>query len=100
MVDFDNLVERALAEYPLYERIVEYKIDGMPNVEIQESLEKLSEGRTTIVVAHRLSSIKGADEIIVITQDGAVERGTHNELIENDGIYAGLYKYQFRSLTE
>ena len=67
---------------------------------IQESLEKLSEGRTTIVVAHRLSTIKNADEIIVITQEGAVERGTHTELLNQNGIYAELYRYQFKSLAE
>ena len=75
-------------------------LDNATEMLIQESLEKLSEGRTTIVVAHRLSTIKGADEIIVVTQEGAVERGTHSELIEKNGIYAGLYKYQFKSLTE
>ena len=62
--------------------------------------KKLSEGRTTIVVAHRLSTIKNADEIIVINQDGVAERGTHEQLLNLGGIYAELYKYQFKSLTE
>jgi ATP-binding cassette subfamily B protein len=57
-------------------------LDNATEMLIQESLEKLSEGRTTIVVAHRLSTIKNADEIIVITGSGVAERGTHNELLE------------------
>ncbi|MBQ3572573.1 MAG: ABC transporter ATP-binding protein [Clostridia bacterium] len=75
-------------------------LDNATEMLIQESLEKLSEGRTTIVVAHRLSTIKNADEIIVITQEGAVERGTHAELLNQNGIYAELYRYQFKSLAE
>ena len=75
-------------------------LDNATEMLIQESLEKLSEGRTTIVVAHRLSTIKNADEIIVITSAGVAERGTHNELLEKGGIYSELYKYQFKSLVE
>ncbi len=75
-------------------------LDNATEMLIQESLEKLSEGRTTIVVAHRLSTIKNADEIIVINQDGVAERGTHEQLLNLGGIYAELYKYQFKSLTE
>ncbi len=75
-------------------------LDNATEMLIQESLEKLSEGRTTIVVAHRLSTIKNADQIIVITNEGAVERGTHSELLKQNGIYAELYKYQFKSLAE
>ena len=75
-------------------------LDNATEMLIQESLEKLSQGRTTIVVAHRLSTIKNADEIIVITHEGAVERGTHAQLLEKDGIYAELYRYQFKSLSE
>ena len=63
---------------------------------IQSALEKLAEGRTSIIVAHRLSTIKHADEIIVLTENGVQERGTHEELLEKNGIYAGLYRYQFR----
>ena len=55
---------------------------------IQKSLEELSEGRTTITIAHRLSTIRTADEIIVITEDGIAERGTHEQLLEQNGIYA------------
>lgn len=75
-------------------------LDNATEMLIQESLEKLSEGRTTIVVAHRLSTIKNADEIIVITSEGVAERGTHTNLLAKGGIYSELYKYQFKSLAE
>ena len=58
---------------------------------IQHSLEELSKNRTTITIAHRLSTIKNADEIIVLTENGIAERGTHDTLLENTGIYAGYY---------
>ncbi len=56
-------------------------LDNETEIKIQKSLEKLSSGRTTIVIAHRLSTIRNADEIIVITKNGIVERGDHNQLI-------------------
>ena len=58
---------------------------------IQHSLEELSKNRTTITIAHRLSTIKNADKIIVITENGIAERGTHETLLEKNGIYAGYY---------
>ena len=58
---------------------------------IQHSLEELSKNRTTITIAHRLSTIKNVDEIIVITENGIAERGTHETLLEKNGIYAGYY---------
>ena len=58
---------------------------------IQRSLEELSKDRTTITIAHRLSTIKNVDEIIVITENGIAERGTHESLLEKNGIYAGYY---------
>lgn len=71
-------------------------LDNVTEMQIQEALERLSVGRTTIVVAHRLSTVKNADEIVVLSADGIVERGTHSELIEKSGVYATLYNYQFR----
>lgn len=68
----------------------------MTEMQIQRSLFELAKGRTTIVVAHRLSTVKTADEIIVLTQDGIIERGTHDQLIKNHGLYEELYQYQFR----
>ena len=58
---------------------------------IQRSLEELSQNRTTITIAHRLSTIRDADEIIVITEDGIAERGTHEELLDMNGVYAAYY---------
>jgi ATP-binding cassette subfamily B protein len=72
-------------------------LDNRSEKIIQESLEKLAKGRTTLVVAHRLSTVINADQIIVLTESGIVERGKHNELIENGGEYAQLYNEQFSS---
>ena len=58
---------------------------------IQHSLEELSKNRTTITIAHRLSTIKNADEIIVLTENGIAERGTHETLLDKNGIYAAYY---------
>ena len=66
-------------------------LDNVTEREIQQSLEELSKDRTNLVVAHRLSTIKNADEIIVLTEEGIKERGSHNELIEKRGIYSKLH---------
>lgn len=63
---------------------------------VQESLEKLAKGRTTFVIAHRLSTIRNAQKILVLTENGIAESGTHQELLEKDGIYAELYNMQFQ----
>lgn len=62
---------------------------------IQQSLEDLAKNRTTITIAHRLSTIRNADEILVVSDSGIAERGTHEELIEENGIYAHYYEMQF-----
>ena len=72
-------------------------LDNATEMQIQASLEELSRGRTVIVVAHRLSTIKNADEILVIGDSGIIEKGTHDELIAKDGEYRKLYEYQFRT---
>ncbi len=72
-------------------------LDNATEMLIQDSLSKLSQGRTTLVVAHRLSTVKNADEIIVVTANGIEERGTHAELIEKGGIYRNLYEFQFKN---
>ena len=59
---------------------------------VQKSLEKLAQGRTTFTIAHRLTTIKNADRILVLTENGIEESGSHTELIEKGGIYAELYK--------
>lgn len=71
-------------------------LDNMTEMQIQAALEKLSIGRTTIVVAHRLSTVKNADEIMVINNEGIIEKGNHEELLNLDGVYANLYQYQFK----
>lgn len=63
---------------------------------VQESLEKLAKGRTTFVIAHRLSTIRNAQKILVLTENGIAESGTHQELLEKNGIYAELYNMQFQ----
>lgn len=71
-------------------------LDNATEIMIQQSLDELCKGRTTLVVAHRLSTIKNADEIAVVSGGEICESGTHNELIEQNGIYAMLHKQQFR----
>ncbi len=71
-------------------------LDNVTEMQIQKSLEELSLGRTVIVVAHRLSTVKGADKIAVIDGEGIAELGTHEELLALGGEYAKLYSYQFK----
>ena len=59
---------------------------------IQKSLEELAKDRTTITIAHRLSTIRNADEILVVAENGIAERGTHEELLKQGGIYAHYYE--------
>jgi len=70
-------------------------LDNTTEMMIQNSLSRLAEGRTSIIVAHRLSTIKNADEILVLTNQGILERGTHEELLRQNGLYAQFYQYQF-----
>ena len=71
-------------------------LDNTTEVLIQQALDELCKGRTTLVVAHRLSTIRNADEIAVVMDGKITERGTHDELIEADGTYKRLYALQFR----
>ncbi|MDZ7548003.1 ABC transporter ATP-binding protein, partial [Clostridium perfringens] len=73
-------------------------LDNTTEYMIQKSLEELCNGRTTIVVAHRLSTIKNADEILVLTDQGIEEKGSHEILLEKGGIYKELYESQFAHL--
>lgn len=73
-------------------------LDNQNELAIQESIEALSQNRTTIVIAHRLSTIKNADEILVLDDTGVAEHGEHDKLIEENGLYASLYNAQFRGL--
>jgi len=71
-------------------------LDNTTEILIQQSLDELCKGRTTIVVAHRLSTIKNADEIAVISEGKIIEQGNHEALMKKNGMYAELYKLQFR----
>ena len=71
-------------------------LDNTTEVLIQQALDELCEGRTTLIVAHRLSTIRNADEIAVVMDGKITERGTHEELMARDGTYKSLYSLQFR----
>lgn len=66
-------------------------LDNTSEAIVQDSLEKLTKGRTTLTIAHRLSTIIDADSIIVLTEDGIAERGSHRELLDKKGVYYRLY---------
>ena len=72
-------------------------LDNTTEILIQQALDELCRGRTTLVVAHRLSTIKNADKIAVIAEGKIAEQGTHDELIAKNGLYADLYRLQFRA---
>jgi len=71
-------------------------LDSEAEIIIQQALEKLTVGRTVLVIAHRLSTVKNANEIVVLTDEGIKEKGNHDELIAKDGLYTKLYNAQFR----
>lgn len=75
-------------------------LDTETEAAIQQSLLELSEGRTTLVIAHRLATIKNADRIIVVTENGITEQGTHVDLLAMHGVYSKLYHAQFGSELE
>ena len=69
-------------------------VDNETEAAIQRSLNKVSKNKTTIVIAHRLSTIVNADKIIVLDQGKIVESGTHQELVQKNGLYESLWKVQ------
>jgi ABC-type multidrug transport system fused ATPase/permease subunit len=71
-------------------------IDTETEVKIREALDELTKGRTTIVIAHRLSTVHGMDRIIVVDHGHVVEDGPHEVLMARGGLYAGLYEAQFQ----
>ena len=75
-------------------------IDSYTEMLIQQALQRLLKGRTAIVIAHRLSTIRGADKIVVLHLGEVVEVGTHQQLIDDDGLYAHLYHMNYASIGE
>src|SRR5690606_717571 len=71
-------------------------LDNESERQVQASLERLMKGRTTLVIAHRLSTVQKADKIVVLDAGRIVEQGRHEELLERGGLYAALYQMQFR----
>jgi subfamily B ATP-binding cassette protein MsbA len=71
-------------------------LDSESERHIQTALEELMRNRTTLVIAHRLSTVEKADRIVVLHEGKVIESGTHGELLERGGAYAGLYRMQFR----
>ena len=69
-------------------------LDAESEALVQEALEHLMVGRTTLVIAHRLSTVMAADRLVVIADGRIVEEGTHRELVDRDGLYARLYAKQ------
>jgi ABC-type multidrug transport system fused ATPase/permease subunit len=70
-------------------------LDTVSEVKVQEALSRLMEGRTTIVIAHRLSTVRNADTIFVLNKGRVVQSGSHSELVEEGGLYRLLYESQF-----
>ena len=75
-------------------------LDTASELEVQKAFENLMKGRTTIIIAHRLSTVMNANRIIVIDGGTIIQQGTHDQLIETEGPYKKLYDLQFRETNE
>lgn len=73
-------------------------LDSYSEMQLQKAIEEITKDRTSIIIAHRLSTIRNADKILVLDKGVVVEYGNHAELIEKDGLYAKLYKLQFKDM--
>lgn len=72
-------------------------LDAASEALVAEALSRLGEGRTTLVIAHRLSTVRQADRIVVMEAGRVVDQGTHEELLARGGLYADLHRLQFRN---
>jgi ATP-binding cassette subfamily B protein len=72
-------------------------LDTETELIIQKALTELAKDRTTLVIAHRLATIRNANRIVVVTEDGIAEEGKHDELIEQGGIFANLHRVQYQT---
>ncbi|MFY9130964.1 MAG: ATP-binding cassette domain-containing protein, partial [Saccharofermentanales bacterium] len=70
-------------------------VDSQTEIMIQDAMNKLVQGRTSFVIAHRLSTVRNADQILLLSDGQIVEQGTHEELLEKGEVYADLYQAQF-----
>ena len=75
-------------------------IDTRTELQVQDAFDRMMEGRTSLVVAHRLSTVRNADCILVIDGGHIIERGTHDELLAKGGFYANLYRSQWAALPK
>ena len=113
MTDYEELLDRAVEQLP--QKVLETKRFQVPKAysmiqgnrtmiqnfgEITDAMNRLMEGRTTIMVAHRLSTIQHADQILVMEKGKIRERGTHQELLEQNGIYRNLYDLQLANAVQ
>jgi subfamily B ATP-binding cassette protein MsbA len=72
-------------------------LDSATEKQVQAAIDEMQKNRTTIVIAHRLSTVKKADRIVVLLRGEIIEQGSHQDLIDAKGEYASLYKHQFES---
>jgi len=75
-------------------------VDTRTEIRIQEALLRLMEGRTSFVIAHRLSTIRNANQVLVINEGRIIERGTHEQLLQQKGFYYNLYMSQFKGTNK
>jgi subfamily B ATP-binding cassette protein MsbA len=75
-------------------------LDSESEALVQEALERLMQGRTTFVIAHRLSTVRNADQIVVLEAGRVAQQGQHEELLAQGGLYRELYELQFRDPVE